>query len=465
MKVLYYNWTPLGNSGPGGGVAIYMKALLSHIISHPQYGIEPVFLSSGYYYDSSDDCYLRRENDTIPNVKEYAIVNSPVIAPIAMMVSKIKSIKEDEVTKQQFDLLLQKEGPFDVIHLESFEGISPNVLSLKEKYPTVKFVHSIHDYGIICPNVRLWTINNKNCYLCQDKPQCKQCMQYLLQYCPSYFKGLRPKEANGIPANPSLLFKARHKIIRQIKKLSGMTYLASEKSFQEYRRYHIDVINRYSDAELCVSARVAEIIEAAGISPSKIVIDYIGTKVAEQANYECRTTPCGSSLTILFMGYGNIEKGIYCLLDAIGKIGEDMGKHIVLKLASKINDDALQKRINSLRCRLKDIIVYNGYTHQDFPEIFGDVNLGVVPPLWEDNLPQVAIEMIANGIPVLASQNGGAHELNSHPSFAFNGTDELKSKIVDIFNNRHLLEEYWSYSQKLTTMDTHINNLVKLYCQ
>lgn len=244
-----------------------------------------------------------------------------------------------------------------------------------------------------------------------------------------------------------------------------MTYLASEKSFQEYRRYHIDVINRYSDAELCVSARVAEIIEAAGISPSKIVIDYIGTKVAEQANYECRTTPYNSSLTILFMGYGNIEKGIYCLLDAIGKIGETMGKHIVLKLASKINDDALQKRINSLRCRLKDIIVYNGYTHQDFPEIFGDVNLGVVPPLWEDNLPQVAIEMIANGIPVLASQNGGAHELNSHPSFAFNGTDDLKSKIIDIFNNRHLLEEYWSYSQKLTTMDTHINNLVKLYCQ
>ena len=58
-----------------------------------------------------------------------------------------------------------------------------------------------------------------------------------------------------------------------------------------------------------------------------------------------------------------------------------------------------------------------------------DVNLGIVPPLWEDNLPQVAIEMISNGIPVLTSMNGGAKELNSHVMFRFHTEKDLLEKI------------------------------------
>ena len=62
MKVLYYTWTPLGNSDTGGGVAIYVKALLSHMVDE----VVKVELENGSSYelkiveidsttDSSDD--------------------------------------------------------------------------------------------------------------------------------------------------------------------------------------------------------------------------------------------------------------------------------------------------------------------------------------------------------------------------------------------------------------------------
>ena len=92
-----------------------------------------------------------------------------------------------------------------------------------------------------------------------------------------------------------------------------------------------------------------------------------------------------------------------------------------------------------------------------------DVNLGIVPPLWEDNLPQVAIEMISNGIPVLTSMNGGAKELNSHVMFRFHTEKDLLEKIKKINSNRYLLTEYWDYAYKLTSMDVHIKNLIKIY--
>ena len=70
-------------------------------------------------------------------------------------------LKKEEV----LDKFIQEHGPFDVIHFHSFEGISTNVLQLKKKYPSIRFIHSTHDYGILCPNVRLWNNKNENYFV------------------------------------------------------------------------------------------------------------------------------------------------------------------------------------------------------------------------------------------------------------------------------------------------------------
>ena len=105
--------------------------------------------------------------------------------------------------------------------------------------------------------------------------------------------------------------------------------------------------------------------------------------------------------------------------------------------------------------------VETGYTHSDFPMIFNQVNLGICPPLWEDNLPQVALEMISHGIPILTSTNGGAQELNNHPDFKY--INNLEDSILHIMQNRSLLESYWEYANKLTTMEKHLDNLIKIW--
>ena len=78
-------------------------------------------------------------------------------------------------------------------------------------------------------------------------------------------------------------------------------------------------------------------------------------------------------------------------------------------------------------------------------------------------MPQVAIETIANGVPVLTSCYGGAHELNGHPDFVFKDGMELQFKLLKIKKDRTLLSDYWNYSSKLTTMAMHIKELSSIY--
>lgn len=461
IRVLYYNWAPLEDPTRGGGVAVYIVNILNYIKQHTAVGgvnIIPTFLSSGFFYDKKNSS-LRIEKSKELDIDSYYVVNSPIIAPRTQTASSISKNKSDFSTVEILDDFIIKHGPFDVIHFQSLEGLSVNVLRLKEKYPKTKFIHSWHDYGSICPSVKLWNMDG-NCLYSRKKYHCGECLAAQISLPFEFYSSLRPAKIEDINKKPLLNIglRARAKLGAIIAKF----FVYSNKKFDEYRAYNIEMLNKYVDLELCVSARVAEIAIKSGVRKDIVKVDYIGTKVAEGAINKLRCDQNSENFTILYMGYATEEKGFYMLLECLEEL-KDKGDNIIIKLASSIQNTNLQKRLDNLKSFYKEIIVYNGYCHNDFPVIMDSVNLGIVPPLWEDNLPQVAIEMIANGIPVLTSNNGGAKELNSHPVFRFKNKTEMKEKIIKIKKNRQLLVDYWKYAPTLTTMDMHINNLLFFY--
>lgn len=463
IRVLYYNWAPL--EGNGGGVAVYMRNLVRAINTPPtrrEISFKVVFLSSGYYYDETcqprivkSECDLRAEC--------YHIVNSPITAPLETMATRIGRIGKDSITVQLIAEFITKCGPFDVIHFHSFEGISPRVLELKKRWPQTKFVHTIHDYGIICPNVKLWTFDGRNCYHSQGK--CEQCMTTQMKYTQQFHIDMRLANTDRKREELYAHYKQKRQWLWRMEKLLakvGWRWCLRDQDFQRYRAMCIDMVNRYSDAELCVSQRVAEIVATAGVVKRKIIVDYIGTAVADKSMGQNRNNPFTDTFTILYMGYMTEAKGGFMLLNCLENL-KKRGKTVIVRMATKIPDEATHLRIEQLRQYYKGVELYDGYTHDDFPVLFCDVNLGIVPPLWEDNLPQIAIEMIANGIPVLTSHNGGAHELNSHSVFCFSEAHELEEKLVKIIDDRQLLIDYWNHATALTTMKKHIDNLTKIY--
>lgn len=129
------------------------------------------------------------------------------------------------------------------------------------------------------------------------------------------------------------------------------------------------------------------------------------------------------------------------------------------------NDKINVEKIKELNRKLKSATHINGYNHNELPKIYENIDLGIVPVIWEDNLPQVAIEYVAYGVPVLCSDLGGAQELSAAKEFVFKAGDikDFQNKIIKIIKNRKLLKKYFDEKQKLTTMDEHVKTLMKFY--
>jgi len=88
-----------------------------------------------------------------------------------------------------------------------------------------------------------------------------------------------------------------------------------------------------------------------------------------------------------------------------------------------------------------------------------------VPVLWEDNLPQVSIELVCRGIPVLTSDRGGAREIASNKLFVFKSgsTESFISKLSAIVDGKIHLSDFWAQPMRIYSMEHHLAELMSHY--
>jgi len=483
-KILFYNWDYL-DGNEGGGVTVYSRNLISNLRKDKNYEI--FYFNSGISYDTSKKLKIKRiKNSISKEIKTYTIVNSPILAPSHHNFYGIKEYLTDTSLYEILKKFILKQGGFDIIHFNNLEGLSVNVLKLKEDFPKTKFIFSVHNYFLFCPQVNLW---NKEKLSCDDYCSGKECLDCLVHY---YDKnrilsnrkiefiikrlGIN-KNSNAYNKNFNRLEKIRivrtrikgyDKISKQqnpIKKPIFKTDQNQPKLYMNFRETNVKFINKYIDTIIAVSFRVKEICEKYGLDNKKLNVKYIGTKVADKQIKKNSSDTNSTIFKICYLGYMRRDKGFYFLLDSLKHIPPEYAKNISILLAARCSDENVFEECKQLGKTFYSIELYDGYSHNDFDFLFKDVNLGIVPVLWEDCLPQVALEYVANGIPILTSSSGGAKELCNNNNFIFEcgNTEDFVKKLCLIFDNRNLLNQFFLPAPELTTMNKHIEELKKIY--
>ncbi len=466
-NILFYNWVQFDNKkNNGGGVNVYLKNLISEFYNSNDYEI--YFLSSGWKYNPLKKyAYVERTNNIYADkIKSFEIINSPIMAPAYTIFNSLEKYLDDDITLKIFIDFIKENGPFDVIHIHNIEGISVNVLKLKEIFPETKIILSIHNYQPICP-LNQYFQNHKKC-ICNDFNNGEECLSCL---CAKIDKKEYPRRfanylLDKMPKSILPLVKFPIKVFSKFFIFKTKDYLNLKKEvnpdiYKKYREYNVQMINKYVDTVLTVSNRVAKILEENGIDKTKIDTLYIGTKFANNAP--------GHSIakekipfTIAYIGYERIDKGYFFLLDALQQLDKDTANKINVVLAVK---NIHSKNVYEKLGHFNNVKIYNGYTNEKLPQILANVNLGIVPVLWEDNLPQVAIEMVACGVPILCSSFGGASELCSSEFFKFEGgnVNAFLIRLKELTQHPEKLEEYWQCHNGLTTMEKHVSELASYY--
>ena len=383
------------------------------------------------------------------------------MAPVQKSGEGLRVYLNDTSVVGLFREFLATHGTFDVVHFNNLEGLPLGVLALRKEFANTKFIYSLHNYYPVCSRVNLWkdeaSENEHNC----DKKSYDECVNCYQKY--KYKSQIERRRADSYSKIP-------RKLIRGKAKLQEKLYpdIEDATTYRLFEENTINAINKYVDCVLAVSARVKEIAENHGIDKNKLKVSYIGTRIAEHVTNSCICDPHSQSLNVIYMGYMRKDKGFFFFLDAMEhmpvEMARDMTIRVVARYDNEINKNEID-RLSRLKTKFSTLELINGYTPQNQRELLKDMNLGIVPVLWEDNLPQVAIEQIANGVPIVVSDRGGAQEIVNNRYFVFKAgnIEDFIDKLSEIQKNRQKLVDFWKTNRHLVTMQEHVDELMKVY--
>lgn len=484
MKVLYYNWVDyLDDENRGGGVSVYQRNLMTELAKDTN--TQTVFLSSGIAYDLPSRAprwEQQRHGAKQDRHRRFEIVNSGVLAPAHHSFGEA-SQQDHPATQKTFFDFIEATGPYDVVHFNNLEGLPASALELKKRWPQTKVILSLHNYYPICPQVNLWHQERQTCDTFGAGSNCANCLV-------NQHDGRLLRLANGlayrlknIGLKPGswafdVAFRWTIRVGSRLGRIAGrlrgkqsietgkspMLSTQNRANFANRRARMVELINTNCDRVLCVSEAVHKLAKQYGLDPAITRTCYIGTREAEAFKHTtARETLLGNDgiLTLGYLGYMRRDKGFFFLLDALESLPKTLAERVQVVIAARRSDKITMDRIDHLAQHLAGVHYEDGYSHEALDTLLAQVDVGVVPVLWHDNLPQVAIEMHARHIPLLTSDMGGAQELGGCADMTFTAGDiaDFHARIKALLDWQVDIAAYWAGAATPVDMQSHISSL------
>lgn len=483
MRILIYNFVHPSSAGHnrGGGVAVYQGNLVRALRKE---GHHVISLSSGERYSVFGSAPRLVFEPGEPD--QAIIVNSPVFAPAHSTFHKIDAYTDDPGLDRIPAALKARYGTIDVLHFQNVEGLSAGFFRhLREAFPDARILLSAHNYNLVCPQVNLWFREYMACTDFRDGRACANCLLSPDRH--RFERNIRRMDAildaSGLSRQSPLLrpvkwlvrapFRLRRKIASLRRRPSPdegpspivVTSAEKARGYARYRQANIELSERVFDRVLAVSQRTRDVLVRHGVPASRVAVSYIGTAHHAHFRRARKVTSVGGHLHIAYLGYMRRDKGFYFFLEALEALPDSLARRLSVTVAARIWDYGALWRLEAMAHRFRDIIVHDGFTHATLDDVLRGVNLGVVPVLWEDNLPQVAIELVSRGIPTLTSDRGGAQEIAQQEAFTFpaGSHEAFARKLWEIMSGRIPLAQFWEGETRIVSMEQHLDDLMMHY--
>jgi glycosyltransferase involved in cell wall biosynthesis len=511
-RVLHYNWAQFDDpQGRGGGVSVYLRNLFDHLSANGD--DELVMLSAGQHYTAIDRRvrWVETENSLGDRgLRSFRILNSPVKAPAHDMFAAIRDWRTNARIARVFARFLKAEGPFDTVVFHSMEGISTEVLALREKFPAVRFVYMWHNYMPLCPQIELLHQNKTDCRDFDGGAKCPGCLSNL----PDAAALIRVQrlgsslELSGFAGRPpgNFLFgltmglfqvgralrfgfldlRAGLRVgfgawrprrpgpggFRRIDLAAGPAptgesaepLLREAEDYRLWRNVNLQVLNQF-DAHWAVSELVAETIAGFGVDRARIRVAPLAMDIhAAPAEMRARNLakPARRRLQLSFIGYGIPSKGLPFMAEALGELDDTLLKEgAELTIYARLGAQQ-KRRLAPLARRFAALRFVDGYDRADLARIAAATDLNIVPSIWRETYNQVSYEMLCLGTPSLVSSSVGfAMFLKDTPDFIFRSGDaaDFRARLLALVEDPKRIARFFDTAPALPDMAAHLARL------
>lgn len=328
---------------------------------------------------------------------------------------------------KKIESIIRTENP-DLIHIHMMLDIDERLYKILKKY-NIKYIISLHDYSLLCPKIQMFE-NNRPCKKVGEN--CKKCAYFLEQ---KYFL---KKLADILKINKKIGKKSSSKFLKMYE--------------------HNKKLLENAELLLPVSNRVKEIYEESDIK-NKYAVLHIGNITANQfKKYESPKRTKNDKIKLVMLGnFSHIKGG-----DEFVRISQSLNQNFELYFLGRSTDE------DKLKMKSNGIIDKGSYKQADLPKLLKEYDFGCVLSVWEDNAPQVVMELLNNNIPVIGTQMGGIPDFikDGHNGFLYDPYSEKSfNKMINKLKKikRPDVERMKQNIERTTTPEEHFEKLDTIY--
>lgn len=315
-------------------------------------------------------------------------------------------------------------GKYDLLHFHMGLDLA---LSFYERLAqsSVPYIISIHDYYLVCPRITMIDYRG-DVSRSVDLGKCARCI--------------------GVLDQIDVLEKARRQLHVTLPRVRSNAIVRRDRAMRQFLRK--------SAVALPVSHRVHEIVAA--VEPDAVYrVMHIGNASA--------TAPVPEKIP---------SDRVRIVL--LGVLTPHKGSAIVAKILRSVTRKDIEFHFHGrsdahtlAALTQLGLIDHGPYKPSDLAGIMSRADLGLVCPIWEDNAPQVVMEFLNFGVPVIGSRMGGIPDfVNEHNGVLFDphsGEDIARlSQLLDTLSNVDI-ERMSKAAQKLKTPEQHAAEILALY--
>jgi len=331
-----------------------------------------------------------------------------------------------------------KEIKPDIIHIQGLIGLSSSLIEIM-KEENIPVIMTLHDYFLLCPTIQLFDYTENICTIknvgeicikcCQTPPDRKDFVKQTIIY---ELKKIHLYKITKFLYSFIKKFKGKEKKDSSLKKINiekPNQKLANE--FQKRRDINIKRLNKI-DLLISQSYKVEEIYKKILNRKNGIItlhstvghINLIKPKIIEDINFPINFA--------VLNGCASVAKGSKLMLETI-KILNRKGVNKFFKLHIF---GGLSEEIKNEILSFNNVLYHGPYDVIELDKILNEIDVGIIPSVWEEVYGYVGIEFLAKGIPVIGNNKGGI-------------TDYVKDDLTGIVNKSSSAEELASIMETI----------------
>jgi glycosyltransferase involved in cell wall biosynthesis len=377
-----------------GGLVAYVEDLMHE---QARRGHEVAYFFSGRHYPWFRSPRLRRWRNGPLAMLE--VVNSPLYDHGRQPELEVGEPRIEEMLRRAM-----RELRPDAVHVQELAGLPTSVLDVVRD-AGIPAVVTLQDYFPLCSTFKLLDSEGRVCLRREIGADC-----------------VATVAADGRPPGLMVAATMRHELVKRPllrrldpnpphRRIGWVAHTLAARvprppaagpgAFQRRREVNVERLNR-AERVIAMSSRVAEIYSTLGVDP-----DRIRTLQLTLAHIErLRPREVGGRLPVVFgtlNGLASTAKGARLVIEAFRIVADGAPPGSFRLLAFGAIDRAVEaeaRRIDAIELR-------GPFAPEELDGILDEVDVGIVPSIWEEAYGYVGPELLAKGIPVIANAIGG----------------------------------------------------------